>query len=133
MRRYITMLGLTLASYAILSVVFPAAANAQVIGVEFARPYTPVYVQPSYLPPVYVNPPGVVYSSPLIAPSYASTISYYPQTAAVYTYSAPPVYAAPVQYAAPASGVVTTYSYRGYGIFRPRGVYTQSYYSPYYP
>jgi hypothetical protein len=29
-----------------------------------------------------------------------------------------------------APGVVTTRSYVGYGIFRPRGVYTESFYSP---
>jgi hypothetical protein len=66
--------------------------------------------------------------------------SYYP-SAPVVTYSAPPVvtysaqpvvtYAAPpvVTYAAPA-GVVTTRTYYGYGVFRPRGYYTESYYTP---
>jgi hypothetical protein len=104
---------------------------------------------------VYSNPPTVVtqpvYAAPItVAPSIsyraysAPTYSYYPSTpvysatpvvsysAPVVSYSAPVVsYSAPVvTYAAPVAvvrpGVVETRSYYGYGIFRPRGYYTET-------
>jgi hypothetical protein len=131
MRRFLVVLAVTAAGYAALAALAPTAAHAQVMSVQIVRPYTPVVVAPSYLPPVYVNPPGVVYSSPIIAPSYPSTLSVYPATTTVYSYYAAPVYAAPA--VVPASGVYSTYTYHGYGIFRPRGTYTQTYYTPIYP
>jgi hypothetical protein len=74
---------------------------------------------PVYYAPVttYYAPPVTTYYSPAV------TYSYYPPTT---VYSAP-VYSAPV-YAAP--GTVTTRTFVGYGVFRPRGVYTQNYYTP---
>ena len=120
MRRFVTLLGLALLAYALV----PGAAQAQIIYVQ-PRPY--VVVSPSY----YYAPSVTTYSAP-------ATYSYYPPTTTVYSappttvYSAPIVtYAAPVgTYLAPASGVITTRSYYGYGIFRPRGYYTESYYTP---
>ena len=90
-------------------------------------------------PPVY-RPPVVTYSSPAPIVNY----SYYAAPAPVYSapvYAAPvtsyyaaPVYAAPVtSYYAPApvvGGSYVTRTYTGYGIFRPRGTYTETYYSP---
>src|SRR5438045_2803618 len=73
MRRFMSMLAVALVSCAVLSAFVPATAHAQVVAVQITRPYTPIVVQPSYLPPVYVNPPGAVSYYPLIAPSYAAT------------------------------------------------------------
>jgi hypothetical protein len=126
MRRFTIMLGVALATYTAFSALVPNVAQAQVIAVQIARPYTPVVVQSSYYPPVYVNPPVVSYY-PQIAPSYSSTIPVYPQTAVTYSYYAPPVAVAP------AAGVYTTRTYYGYGIFRPRGYYNETTYTPYYP
>src|SRR3984885_5942850 len=96
MRRFINMVGVALASYAVFAAFVPATAHAQVVSVQFGRPYAPVIVAPSYYPPVYVAP-QVVYSAPVIAPSYPSTVSYYPQTTTTYSYSAPVyTYSAPV-------------------------------------
>jgi hypothetical protein len=50
----------------------------------------------------------------------------------VTVYSAPvasAVYASPTVISVP--GTVTTRSYTGFGIFRPRGVYSESYFTPY--
>jgi hypothetical protein len=143
MRSFATMLGLAWASWAISA----AVVQAQVVGVQITRPYTPIVVQQSYLPPVYVHPPTVTYSyyAPP-APVAPVTYSYYAPPAPVvpvtYSYYAPPAPVAPVTYsyyAAPApavvapGGVYTTYTYRGYGVFRPRGTYSQTYYTPIYP
>lgn len=85
-----------------------------------ARPAHAQYVQVYY--------PTVVAPAPVVTTSYyAPVVSYYAPTVSYY---------APVTsyYAAPAAtGVVTTRTYYGYGIFRPRGVYTQSYYTPAVP
>jgi len=123
MRRFWTFLGLALIGFAVL----PTLAQAQVI-----------YVQPArvYAPPVYVNPPVVTsyYYAPSIAqPSvvYPSTYSYY-SAPPVVSYSAPPVvtYSAPNVVYAPAPGYYETRTYYGYGIFRPRGYYSETYYRP---
>ena len=105
-----------------------ASASAQV-----------VYVQSS---PVVYAPPVTVYSSPVV--SYSAPVMTY--SSPVVSYYAPPVYTPPVTYSyyAPATtvysapavvqpvvpGAITTRSYVGLGIFRPRGVYTQSYWTP---
>jgi hypothetical protein len=124
------------------------AVVALVLGVfALASPAQAQFIQ-VYSPPVYVAPPTVSYYTPVTtyaAPVYrapvtsyytpAVTYSYYPSTTvysapAYTTYSAPAytTYAAPAAVVAP--GTVTTRSFVGYGIFRPRGVYTQSYYTP---
>lgn len=87
-----------------------------------------VYVQSPphvvYSPPVvsYYPPPTVTYSSPVVtysSPAPLVSYSYYPATT---------VYSVPAAVAVP--GVVTTRSYVGLGIFRPRGVYTETYVLP---
>jgi hypothetical protein len=135
MRRFLTWFAVAFIGFAGL----PSFAQAQVI----------VYSNP---PAVVTQPVTSYYPAPItVAPSIsyraysAPTYSYYPSTP-VYSYSAPVVsypapvvsysapvvsYSAPVvTYAAPAavlrSGVVETRSYYGYGIFRPRGHYTET-------
>ena len=78
-------------------------------------------------PPIYLQqPPVLVYQQP--AP--LVTYSYYPP-APVYAVRPVVAYSAPQPvYRVPAAGVYTTYSYNAYGVLRPRGVYTQSYYTP---
>jgi hypothetical protein len=75
-------------------------------------------------PPVIVHsPPVVTYSAPITYSAPVVTHSYYyPPATTVYS---APVVASPV-----IPGTVTTRSYVGLGIFRPRGVYTQSYFTP---
>ena len=128
MRRFLTRTGLTVAAVVLGVLVQAGSAQAQYIQVYSP----PVYAAPapvvSYYPPVttYYAPPAVSYYTPAV--SYytpAVTYSYYPPTT---VYSAP-VYSAPAAVVAP--GAVTTRSFVGYGILRPRGVYTQSYYTPY--
>ena len=128
MRRIMFLLGMAFLGYALL----PALAQAQVIYVQ-PRPY--IVAQP-VVPSYYVAPSVTTYSAP-------ATYSYYPPSTTVYSYSAPvPTYysySAPAptyySYSAPAAvvspgGVYTTRSYYGYGIFRPRGYNTESYYTP---
>jgi len=133
MRRFMALLGLGLAVCAFL----PATAPAQVVIVGSPPPVV-----------TYSSPPIVTYSSPapLVVPQSTTTYSYYsappvvtysspaplvvPQSTTTY-YSGPPVvtYSAPVvTYASP--GVVTTRSYYGFGILRPRGWYTETYVRP---
>ena len=66
----------------------------------------------------YLPPPVVTYSPPPYVTYSAPYVTYAP------TYSAP-LYVQP--------GVVTTRTYTGFGIFRPRGVYTESYIAPIAP
>jgi hypothetical protein len=123
MNRIRTMLGVALIA------ALPSLAHAQVIIVQPGRTYVPA--------PVYVNPP-VVSSSYYVAPSvspplvtYSSpTYSYYSGPSTI-TYSAPPVftYSAPTAVYLPAPRLETR-TYYGYGIFRPRGWYTETYYRP---
>jgi hypothetical protein len=127
MRRFMTLLGVALLSYALL----PAAAHAQVVYVQPARTYVaPVVVTPAY----YYSPPSVTtYSSPTYSYYPSTTYSYYPPTTTVYSYTPSPAvvtYSAPAQVVVPATGVYTTRTYYGYGIFRPRGYYTETYYTP---
>jgi hypothetical protein len=130
MRRFMTVLGMALLGYAFL----PTAAQAQVIYVQPPRVYAPpvFYTQP-VVPTYYAAPSVTTYSAP-------ATYSYYPPSGPVYSYSAPTTvysappsvvtYAAPAQVIVPASGIITTRTSYGYGIFRPRGYYSQSYYTP---
>jgi hypothetical protein len=89
------------------------------------------------LPPPVVSysPPAPVYYPPAPVVNY----SYYPAPAPVYappavSYYAPPsvsYYAPPYPvYSAPVGGSYVTRTYTGYGIFRPRGTYTETYYRP---
>lgn len=121
MRRFMTLLAVALFGYALL----PSAAQAQVI-----------YVQPgrTYVAPIYIAPPvqAYYYPAPSVTYSSSASYSYYPPTV-TYSYSASSaptvVYSAPATVVAPA-GVITTRTYYGYGILRPRGYYTESYYTP---
>ena len=123
MKRFAGMLGVALIGLAAL----PAFAQAQVI-----------IVQPSrvYVPPVYVNPPVVsssYYVAPSIAPpvTYAPTYSYYAGPSVVtYAPLAPVItYSAPTAVYLP-SGYYESRSYYGFGIFRPRGWTTETYWRP---
>jgi hypothetical protein len=119
MHRFLTTAGLGLAALTALTLA-PAAARAQ-------------YVQ-VYSPPVVVAPPPVVYSYyPAPTTVYytpaPTTYSYYSPAPVTYSYYAP----ATTVYSSPAlvtPGYITTRTYYGLGIFRPRGVYSQSYFTP---
>lgn len=109
----------------------PQIAQAQVVfssppghvvlpATSYYAPPVTVYSQPVtvYSPPITVySPPPVAYYSPPVTSYYAAPVATY--------------YAAPV--AAVTPGVVTTRTYTGLGIFRPRGVYTESYVAPVAP
>lgn len=96
---------------------------------------------PSWAQIFVAPPPVVVYRPPVVAPVPVQ-YSYYPPAAPVYYPPTTSYYAAPAtSYYAPATtayypgsvttnGVVTTESYRGFGIFRPRGWTSYSYYTP---
>jgi hypothetical protein len=131
MRRFMTLLGVALLGCALL----PAAAQAQVVYVQPARTYVaPVVVTQPVVPAYYYSAPSITtYSSPATYTYYPpATYSYYPPATTVYSYSGSPAvvtYSAPAT-VVPAAGVVTTRTYYGYGIFRPRGYYTESFYTP---
>jgi hypothetical protein len=126
MRRISTLLGVALIGSALL----PTLAQAQVV-VQVGRPYLPPVIVTQPVRPVYYVTPSISYS-----PSYTPSYSYYPPTtvysAPTVTYSAPVVTYSPpvVSYAAPSAvvspSVVETRTYYGYGIFRPRGYYTET-------
>lgn len=127
-----------------------AAIAGLTLGALFLAAYSPADAQiyRVYYPPVAVPAPGVTYTYYPPAPT-VSYVYYPPPVTRVY-YSAPPnvscsqepstacspqvVYSAPVVpqtvYAAPAPSVVTTRTFVGLGIFRPRGVHTVTYYNP---
>jgi hypothetical protein len=122
MRRFMTILGVALLGYALL----PSAAQAQVIVVQSPRTYSaPIIVgQPVQ---VYYAAPSVTTFQPNV------TYSYYPSTTTTFSVGAAPsvvTFSAPATVMVPASGVITTRTSYGYGIFRPRGYYTESYYTP---
>ena len=122
MSRFMILMGAALLAYALT----PAAAQAQVIYVQSGRPYAPpiIITQSGYYgAPSYYAPPITTYRS-----SYS--YSYYPPTT---TYYAPrPIvsYSAPATYVGTAAGVVETRTYYGFGIFRPRGYYSESRFYP---
>jgi hypothetical protein len=142
MHRFLTTAGLALA----LLVFGGAAAHAQLYTV-YSPPgvvVTPTPVVSYYCPPttvLYTPPPVTTYYTPPTVAYYPPVTSYYAPVTSYYapttSYYAPTtVYSAPAAVAVP--GAVTTRSYYGLGIFRPRGLYTQSYYTPgvtsyYYP
>ncbi len=121
MRRFIIVTAAALLAYPAFSAV---EAQAQVVGVQIVRPYTPAYVQPAithayYVAPGYIGPSRV----PLIAPSYASTIQVVPQSTTVYSYFAPPYYVAPTP------SVYTTRTVETRGFLRQRVIITENFYT----
>lgn len=85
------------------------------------------YIQ-VYSPPVVVAPAPVVSYS--YYPPVTPVVNAYYAPAARYAYYPPTtVYSAPAAVVTPAT-VVTQRTFVGLGIFRPRGVYTQTYYTP---
>src|SRR4051812_1730012 len=129
MNRWLKLLGLS----ALVGFAMPAMAHAQYIVQSAPVVVSPPVVQ-TYPAPVYA--PSIGYAAPVTSYYAAPRVSYYAAPAVSYSapvvsYSAPVVtYAAPAAVVTPAPGVYTTYTYRGYGIFRPRGYYSQTYYSP---
>ncbi len=140
MRRFMALLGLALLGFAVV----PTLAQAQVIYVQPARTYAPpvivtqpivqsYYYAPSAPPAVtyapsysyYSGPPVVSYSAPPVMTYSAPPVMTY-SAPSVVTYSAPPV----MTYSAPAPGYYETRSYYGFGVFRPRGWTTETYYRP---
>jgi hypothetical protein len=116
-----TILGIALAGYALL----PSAAQAQVVYVQPGRVYAaPIVVAQPVVPSYYYAPSVTTYSS-------SASYSYYPPSVS-YSYSAPGVvtYSAPAAVVVPSGGVITTRSYYGFGVLRPRGLYTKSYDPP---
>ena len=102
-----------------------ALAAAVVLAIS-AAPVRAQFIQ-VYSPPVMVAPRPVVSYYPPVTSFYAPSVTTYSPPVAAYSYYPPTtVYSAPTAVVAP--GVVTR-SYVGYGIFRPRGVYTQSFYA----
>jgi hypothetical protein len=93
---------------------------------------SPVYVQPA---PVVTTQSAVVYSSPVVTYSspvvtYSSPIVGYSTPAVSYSYyPTTTVYSVPTGVVVPST--VTTRTYRGFGIFRPWGRYTETYVTPY--
>src|SRR5687768_9661845 len=126
MRRFVTLFGAVL----IGSVLLPSLADAQVI-VQTRGYAPPVVVSPSYYAPsASYYAPSYYYAPTPYSAEYLSTYSYYPSTT-VYAYPAPVVtYSAPAAFVAPAPGHYEVHTYRGYGIFRPRGYYNEVYYRP---
>jgi hypothetical protein len=104
---------------AVVATVVTMLANVPAAHAQYIEIYQPrVLVAPP--PVISFYPPSTAY----YAPAPAVTYSYYPPTT---VYAPPAVAVAPV---ITTPGYYTTRSYVGFGIFRPRGVYTQSYYTP---
>jgi len=117
MIRHSKTLALSAIALGVILATAPAARAQYVI-------YQPQFVTPTvtysyYQPPVVYQPSVSYYAAPSIS-YYQPAVSYYQPRVSYYA----PVVAAPA--------AVTTRSYYGYGIFRPRGLYTQSYYTPSY-
>ena len=132
--RHLTMKPLIVAAAVVLGL------QAGTARAQFVQVYSPPAVlapQPvySYYPPTttYYAPPVTSYYAPVTSYYAAPVTTYYPPTVN-YSYCPPTtVYSAPVAVAPTVAvpvGTVTTRSFVGYGVFRPRGVYTQSYYTP---
>lgn len=133
MRRLVKKLTLPLCALGLMLALTPAARAQYVVypprvlapAVSYSYyPATSFYYPPttySYYPATTYSAYAPVATSYYTAPVYpAPFVSYYQP---VVTYSAPAAVYAP--------GAYTTRSYVGYGVFRPRGVYTESYYNPY--
>jgi hypothetical protein len=121
--------------FALAAALAPQAAHAQVV---VSTPGHVVLPSTSYYSPVTVySPPATVYSPPPVTYYSPPPVTYYSSPVTVYsapvaTYVSPyTVYSAPAAYVSP--GVVTTRTYAGFGVFRPRGVYTESYVAPVAP
>ena len=116
MRRVVPFLALALLAGALA----PSFAQAQVVYVQPARAY---YVAPAPVVRSYVVPQSSV--------TYAPSYSYYSGPPIVVQSAPAPVvtYSAPATIMVPA-GHYETRTYHGFGIFRPRGTYTETYYRP---
>jgi hypothetical protein len=107
-----------------LAVLFAATAVSQAQYVVLPPPVVSYSPPPVYYPPApvvnysYYPAPAPVYAPPAVSYYAPPTVSYYAPAPVAY-----PVYSAPV-------GSYVTRTYTGYGIFRPRGTYTESYYRP---
>jgi hypothetical protein len=110
MSRFLTLTALALV---------PASAQAQIY---YGQP--PVVMAPVYSAPVITS----YYPAPVVP---APSISYYAAPATYSYYPPTTVYAAPPAVVYPGGGY-TTRTYQGFGIFRPRGTYTETYYTPSY-
>ncbi len=126
MQRFLTTTCLALAILAVAA----AGVHAQ---------YTVYYPAPVVInpPPVvttsYYAPPVTTYYAPPVTTYYAPPTVFYPPTTVYYPPAYTSYYPATTVYSAPllaAPSVVTTRTFVGLGIFRPRGVYTQTYVSP---
>jgi hypothetical protein len=125
MKRFATFLGVA----AIAAAFLPALAQAQVIVVEPSRVYSSPVIVSQPVVRSYYAPRTSYYAAPVVAYSSPPVVTY-SAPAPLVTYSAPVVtYSAPATVLAPA-GVYETRSYYGFGILRPRGWYTESYYRP---
>ncbi len=122
------------------AVMLGMSIQAMTARAQFIQVYSPPAVlapQPvfSYYPPAttYYAPPVTSYYAAPVTSYYAAPVTaYYPPTVNYSYYPPTTVYSAPVAVVPTVScpGTVTTRSFVGYGVFRPRGVYTQSYYTP---
>ena len=139
MRRFLMKMGLAAAAVVLGMFVQAHTARAQYIqfysapAVMAPQPVVSYYppVTTYYAPPVtsYYAAPVTSYYAPAVTSYYAAPVTSYYTPAVSYSYYPPTtVYSAPAAVVAP--GTITTRSFVGYGIFRPRGVYTQSYYTP---
>lgn len=121
MQRFFMMSALALLATGWLA----SGADAQTV-VYTGRPYIPTIVVPPPTTAYYVAPTTSYYVTPATV-TYQASYSYYPSVVpqSVVTYSAPPY----VTYAAPAvvvrPSVVETRTSYSFGIFRPRGHYTE--------
>ena len=95
-----------------------ASAQAQYVVLSPA----PVFVATPPPPVVFRPAPIVNYSFYQPATSYYLPVA--PAPAPTVVFSAPVVAPAP-------TGVITTRTYTGFGIFRPRGTFTESFYTPF--
>ncbi len=139
------------APLAVLFALHLGSAQAQYVQMFSGPIVTPqaMYASPSVVTPqaTFYAPGPISYPARVVVPQAAVTsYSYYPNNSfvtpqslpATVTYSPPPLvsYAAPptfVQSPSPAPGLYTVRTYNGYGIFRPRGTVTETYYTPLIP
>jgi hypothetical protein len=126
MRRFLTLFSAALA----VCVLAPALAQAQIYiqpGGVYAPPFA--VTQSYYAPSYYYAPPVSSYHSSYYPQAYSS---YYPQAYSSYYPQSYSYYPSTTVYSAPAAVVTPGYyesrTYQGFGIFRPRGTYTQWYY-----
>ena len=110
-----------------LAVLLAATASSQAQYIVLSP--QPVFAQPVFAPPVFAapqpivnfsfySPPAQVFPAPVT--SFSSPVFVQPTVA----FSAP-VVAAPV-----VGGTFVTHTYTGFGIFRPRGTFTETYFRP---